>query len=90
MKAFRIEIDVTQTTWDTAEAYVEAETEEEARALFEKDPWEYSWDNWDTHDSEVRGWNIESVEFDQWATDHLIEDKKKEAKAQTSKQEETK
>ena len=90
MKVFKFEIDATSTTWETAEVYVEAETIEEAKKLFNANPYDYDWDSWDTNDSEVTGWNIESVEFDQWMTDHLIEKKKKEAEAQTTKQEEAK
>mgnify|MGYP003645914563 CR=1 FL=1 len=90
MKAFLFKLDVTSTAWETAEAYVEAETIEEAKKLFNANPYDYDWDNWDTHDSETQGWNIESVEFDQWRTDYLIAEKKKEDEAQTPKQEETK
>lgn len=95
MKVFTFKLDTTSTTWETAEAYVEAETIEEAKKLFNANPYDYDWDNWDTHDSEVTGWNIESVEFDQWMTDltkekKRIEEKKKEDEAQTLKQEEAK
>ena len=68
-KIYRVELNITSTTWDSAEAYVEAESEEEARKLFEDDPDGYDWDNWETHDSETRGWGIESVKYDEWLTE---------------------
>jgi hypothetical protein len=68
-KTYRIEIDVVCTTWESAEAFVVAESEEEARKLFENDPDEYDWDNWETHDSEVRSWEIDRVEYDKWLTE---------------------
>ena len=75
MKVFEITIDVTSQTWDTAYAYVEAETEEEARKLFDDDPMGYDWDNWDTHDSETKHWEIDSVEYDEFLTNRLKETK---------------
>jgi len=68
-KFYRVEINVTSTAWESVEAYVEADSEEEARKLFENDPWDYDWDNWETHDSTIRDWEIESVEYDKWLTD---------------------
>ncbi len=63
-KIYLIELNITSTTWETAEAFVEAESEEEARKLFEDDPDAYDWENWETHDSETRSWEIESVKYD--------------------------
>ena len=68
-KIYRVELNVTSTAWESVEAYVEAESEEEARKLFESNPWDYDWDNWETHDSEIRDWEIESVEYDEWLTE---------------------
>jgi len=68
-KFYVVNINITSTTWDSAEAYVEAESEEEARKLFEDDPDVYDWENWETHDSETRSWEIESVEYDKWLTE---------------------
>ena len=67
---FEVKIDVTSQTWDIAYAYVEAETAEEARKLFEDNPNDYDWDNWETFDSEVRHWEIDTVEYDPWMTEH--------------------
>ena len=61
-KVFEITINYIESAWGTVYSMVEAETEEEARKLFEADPWEYDWDGGDTHDSEVRGWDIESID----------------------------
>ena len=72
-KVFEVSINCTSTTWESAYAMVEAETEEEARKLFEEDPWAYDWDGWETHDSEMRDWEIESVDYDEWSTDRLRE-----------------
>jgi len=58
MKVFRIAVDVVCTTWDSAEAFVEAETLEEALILFKANPYDYDWDNWETHDSETRSWEV--------------------------------
>ena len=68
-KVYRVEINVTSQTWDSAEAFVEAESEEEARKLFEDDPDAYDWENWDTHDSETRSWEIDTVEYDEFQTE---------------------
>jgi hypothetical protein len=69
-KIYRVEIEVVSTTWESAEAFVVAESEEEARKLFEDDPYAYDWDNWETHDSDVRSWEVDSVEYDEWLTEH--------------------
>ena len=75
MKVFRIDIDVISTTWEACSAYVEAETEDEARAIFDKDPWSFDWDHWDTVDSDVQKWEVEKVERDEWMEKHCIERK---------------
>jgi len=61
-KRYKIELNITCMSWDSAEAYVEAESEEEARKLFESNPSDYDWGNRKTQDSEIRDWEIESVE----------------------------
>ena len=68
-KVYIVSINVTSTTWDSAEAYVEAESEEQARKLFEDDPGGYDWENWETHDSETRSWETDTVEYDAWLTE---------------------
>ena len=68
MKIFRIDIGVTCTTWDTCCAYVEAETEDEAYAIFNKDPFAFDWDHWETIDSETQDWEVNKVEYDEWMT----------------------
>ena len=73
MKVFEITIDVTSQTWDTCQAYVEAETEEEARKLFEDNPYDYDWDGWETLDSEIRHWEVDTVEYDDFTTKRLQE-----------------
>ena len=72
-KMFEINIDVVSTSWDSCEVYVEAETAEEARELFENDPYSYDWDNWKTHDTETRSWEIDSVEYDEFMTNRMKE-----------------
>lgn len=72
-KVFEVNIHVTNTTWDSCQAYVEAETAEEARKLFDDDPWGYDWDNCDTHDTEVTHWEVDSIEFDEFMTNRLKE-----------------
>ena len=62
MKVFRIVLDVVSTSWETADAFVEAETLEEAIKLFKDDPDCYDWDNWETHDSETRSWEVNEEE----------------------------
>tara|TARA_Y100000593_G_C4268706_1_gene316202 strand:+ start:377 stop:658 length:282 start_codon:yes stop_codon:yes gene_type:complete len=70
-KYFEVKIDVTSQTWEIAYAYVEAETEEEARKLFEDNPHDYDWDGWETFDSEIRHWEVDTVEYDQWMTESM-------------------
>ena len=70
-KYFEVKIDVTSQTWDIAYAYVEAETAEEARKLFDDNPHDYDWDGWETFDSEVRHWEVDTVEYDQWMTESM-------------------
>ena len=72
-KVFEITINYTESTWGSAYAMVEAETEEEARELFEDNPHDYDWDGWDTFDSEVRHWEIDTVECDEFMTKRLHE-----------------
>lgn len=72
-KYYRIDINTTSTTWETCECYVEAESEEEARAIFDKDPDVGDWDNWETQDGELRDWDVENVEYDEWMTQHMEE-----------------
>lgn len=72
-KYYIIHIDVVSTTWDTCECYVQAESEEDARAIFDKDPDIGDWDNWETSDSEVRNWDVERVEYDAWMTIHMAD-----------------
>jgi hypothetical protein len=65
MKKFVFDIHTTCTHWETVEVVVEASTEEEARELFAKDPWEYEWENWESVDSEMHHWEIDDVnEYD--------------------------
>ena len=75
MKVFRINIDVISTVWEVCHAYVEAETEDEARAIFDKDPLSFDWDNWDVMDSDVRKWEVEKVEHDEYMEKSFIENK---------------
>jgi len=62
MKVFRIVLDVVSTSWETVDAFVEAETLEEAIKLFKDDPDCYDWDNWETTDSEVHSWEVNEEE----------------------------
>ena len=73
MKVFRFEIDATSTHWETCDVFVEAETKEEAKKLFKKDPWKYDWENWDTIDSEMQEWKIDQVVWDQEMTNFCKE-----------------
>ena len=71
---YDIVVDICETTWSTAEVIVEAESMEEAIAEFEKDPWNYSWENWSIHDSEVQDWNVDVDETERTNLCHLDED----------------
>ena len=77
-KYYRIDLDVTSTSWETCSTYIEAESEEEARAIFDADPDTSDWDDWELNDSEVRGWTVGGVEYDEWMTKHM--EKNNEAK----------
>lgn len=72
-KMFEIKIDVTSQTWETCYVYVEAETAEEAEDLFHDNPYDYDWDGWETFDSEVQHWEIDSVEYDEFMTNRMKE-----------------
>ena len=74
MKVFRIDLDVSSQTYDTCSVYVEAETEDEARAIFNADPYLEEWDDWQTTDSEMQDWSIDKVEYDEWMTIRMPED----------------
>ena len=65
VKKYRIDLDVTSTEWSTASAYVEAESEDDAREKFEDNPDGYDWGDWEIEDSEVRGWSVGNVEIDE-------------------------
>ena len=69
-KYYRIDINVVSTSWETCECYIEAESEEEARKKFDADDHIADWDNWEMQDSEIRSWDVESVEYDEWMTKH--------------------
>jgi len=72
-KVFEIRINVTSTTWDSAYAYVEAKTEKEAKEMFEANPYNFDWDGWETHDSETRDWEVDSIEYDEFMTNRMKE-----------------
>ena len=72
-KYYRIDINVTSTAWETAECYIQAESEEEARKIFDADPETNDWDNWEWGDSEIRNWDVENVEYDEWMTNHMAD-----------------
>ena len=74
MKVFRIDLDVSSQTYDTCSVYVEAETEDEARAIFNADPYLEEWDDWQTIDSEMQDWSIDKIEYDEWMTNRMPED----------------
>jgi len=64
MKMFRFDIDTTCTHWETCRVFVEAETEAEAREKFNKDPWAFEWDGWNSIDSDLIDWEIDEVNED--------------------------
>ena len=72
-KVFEITIDYMESAWGRAYAMVEAETEDEAKELFETDPWAYDWDGWETTDREKQGWEVDSIDECPWATKKLQE-----------------
>jgi hypothetical protein len=47
--------------YEACEAIVEADTKEEALALFHDDENMWEWDNWETVDSTVEGWETGDV-----------------------------
>jgi len=59
MKEYIIPIEVVSTTYEICEAIVEANSPEEAVRLFEKDPYNYEWDFWETIDSVTASWEID-------------------------------
>lgn len=73
MKIFRIEIDVVSKSWETVGVYIEAERLDEAIQMFEKDPYLYDWDDWETHDSETIEWKInhELCAYDEYMTQYM-------------------
>ena len=72
-KYYRILINVVSTAWETAECYIQAESEEEARKIFDADDHMCDWDDWEIYDSEVRNWDVENVEYDEWMTNHMAD-----------------
>ena len=72
-KYYRIDIDVTSTAWETAECYIQAESAEEARKIFDADPETNDWDNWKHYESEIRNWDVARVAYDEWMTQHMEE-----------------
>jgi hypothetical protein len=70
-KYYRIDLDVTSTAWETCSTYIEAESEEEALAIFDKDPDASDWDDWEWNDGQIRGWEVNNVECDEWMTKHM-------------------
>ena len=73
MKVFRIELNVTSSCWESAEAFVEAENLKEAIKLFKDNPYDYDWDNWETHDSETRDWEVDEENCKEFAIDNKVE-----------------
>ena len=83
MKIFNIALDITSKTYEGASAYVEAETLEEAVKLFEENPYDYDWDDWDTFDSETLSWEVdkERCYYDERETERM---EKKNAEVQSN------
>jgi len=79
-KYFRVEINVTSTAWETCDCVIEAESAQHARKLFDANPDEYEWDNWEHSDSEVRNWDVEHVEYDEGYTKYIAERDTKDEK----------
>ena len=79
-KVFEITIHYSETTWGKCYAMVEAETKDEAEDLFMNDPWEYDWEGWEADDSEMRDWEVDSIDECPWATKKL-QDKEQKASA---------
>ena len=77
-KWYRIELNVTSTEFSTCECYVEAESEREAHEEFELNPDAYEWDDWQVQDSEIRSWDVWSVEHDEGYTKHIAEKETKD------------
>ena len=86
-KYYRIDINVVSTAWETCDCYIQAESEEEARTLFEAAPYHYEWDNWETQDGELRDWDVENVEYDEWMTKHMADPEKSSAQIKKEIQE---
>lgn len=74
MKVFRIEVDVVSRAWETVGVYIEAESLDEAKKMFEDDPFDHDWDDWETHDSETLSWEIchERCAYDEYMTKYRI------------------
>ena len=75
-KYYRVDLNVTSTAWETCECYIQAESAEEARKKFDADPETNDWDNWEHSESEIRNWDVERVELDEWMTIHMADPEK--------------
>ena len=73
MKVFEVRVDVVNKTYESCYSYVEAETAEEARKLFDANPHDYDWYGWETFDSEIQHWEVDNVEYDEFMTKRLQE-----------------
>lgn len=58
MKEWIIDINVVSTAYEAAHAFVKAETLEEAIELFEKDPYNYEWEEWEMIDADTQSWEV--------------------------------
>ena len=72
-KVFEVRVDVVNRTYESCYSYVEAETAEEAKDLFLNNPYDFDWDGWEHHDSDLLDWEVDSVEYDEFMTKRLQE-----------------
>ena len=63
-KIYTIVVDVTSTVREYAQVLVEAESHDQALKLFDEDPYNYEWTNWETpHRSEYERLDWEIMGF---------------------------
>lgn len=72
-KVFEVRVNYTELTYGSCYVYVEAETKVEAEELFLKNAYDYDWEGWEQHDSEMQYWEIDDVEYDEFMTKRLQE-----------------
>lgn len=72
-KVFEVRVNYTEIAYGSCYVHVEAETKVEAEELFLNNPFDYDWDGWEQHDSEIIDWELDDIEYDNFMTRRLQE-----------------